>query len=114
MNLIPPALWDTLFVTLLIEGVILLLFRIRDRRIWILFILMNVTTNLTMNWLLEFLRPYLMWLTILEVIIFILEGLLYGKVSQSIRKGLLLSLVCNLASLVGGYLLNVLIFGGNL
>ncbi|MFA6628018.1 MAG: hypothetical protein WCQ80_00365 [Bacilli bacterium] len=105
-------LFYALFITLLLEGAILILFKIRTHSIWITFLLVNSITNLSMNILLKNLHPYLVWLLVLEVIIIGMEGIVYTWTMKSISKGFVISLVCNVTSLLGGYVINTLLLGG--
>ncbi|SDH85309.1 hypothetical protein [Desulfosporosinus hippei] len=103
------------FFTLVIEGVIFILFGFRDRKSWIVFLMMNLLTQGILNLALNGVSPlnsYLIFnLIFMEFWVFIAEiigVLVFIKEHGGFRR-VSYVLVANLASLVlGGYLITVL------
>ncbi|MCR5564528.1 MAG: hypothetical protein K6F59_01860, partial [Gammaproteobacteria bacterium] len=58
--------------------------------------------NLSMNIILQFVSNYYLWLYILEVCVFLVEGLVYLLITNDIKKAIIISLVCNMCSYLIG------------
>ncbi len=108
-----PTFALSLGLTLLLEGVVALLFRLRGREIlW--FFLVNLLTNpavVYLNLLFSTLFPDgtpFLWQIPLEIGVFALEGVLY-RVGASLRRSWLFSLVANALSYGLGLLLNFIL-----
>ena len=91
-------------LTVIIELIVLLLFRYPFSRHNVAeVVFLNILTNISLQ-LLIFLDSYLKMLIIWEVIIFVIEGLVYGfslrneDGKRHFRKGVLYALVANLLS----------------
>ena len=99
-------------VSLVFELTVLLFFKLKNPKFIILFIITNLITNLSMNLSLGVFSSYLLGLIILEVTIFIIESLIYNLMLKKIKLSLMILLLCNLTSLVGGLVINILTGGG--
>ncbi len=104
----------SLGLTLLLEGVIALVFKMRGRDA-LLFLLVNLLTNplvVYLNLLFCTLFPgasVFFWQIPLEIAVFAVEGLLYYKYSQSLRVPWLFAGLANLFSYGTGLILNYFI-----
>lgn len=95
-------------LTLIIEGTVFLLFDFRDKRSWMVFIIMNLVTQGALNIALNRggpIQSYLiLYLIVLELFVFIAEivgSLVFIKEQRGIRR-IMFVLVANLTSLVAG------------
>lgn len=103
----------TLLCTLLIEGILALLFRIDLRRNWKLLLLANVCTQLVLTTLLTLMMVYtgtlLVYLAFfpLELLILITEALCYRKWLMGIPPmwGMVYGITANIASAAAGFYL---------
>jgi hypothetical protein len=104
------------FLTLLIESLVFLLFRFREKRSWLVFLVVNLLTQGALNiWLNNggSLMPYylLFALVIGEVFVLGAEMIALPLLIEEHKKSriLIFAIVANLASLVaGGYIISVL------
>jgi hypothetical protein len=101
-----------LLLTIAIELVVVWLFGYRDKLFLLSLVLINVITNLSLNYLLLlnnvfFLINNLLLIIVLEAFVIVIEGLMLAYFTyQEKGRMLLLSLVMNLASaFIGFYLL---------
>ncbi len=96
-----------LTMTLVIEMIVFLFFRMKDYRMYIAFFIINIMINLSMNYLLLRLPvlPYDIGLYVLEIMILIIEMFVYYLIIRNLKKSFLISLSCNIASLIIGLLL---------
>lgn len=106
-----------LIITLIIEGIVFFLFGFREKRSWIIFILINLITqgalNIWINGLFPIQAYLLIGLIFLEILILIVESIVILSRLKEHKKArrLLFVLSANLLSLVvGGYILTVLPF----
>lgn len=99
-------------LTLLIELIILLLLRRKDWKILIVAVVTNIITNLSLNILLQYISPnlYYILLFIFEVVIVLIEALVYYCYSRNLKEAFKLSICCNLASYILGLLLTPFIY----
>lgn len=103
------------FFTLVIEGVIFLLFGFRDKKSWIAFLIMNLLTqgilNIALNGASPFASYLILNLILMEFLVFVAEimgVLVFIKEHKKFRR-VSYVLVANLASLIlGGYLITIL------
>ena len=103
-----------LALTLIIEALVLFLLKERRKRADILSIGMNVITNISLNLIGYFIYIEQLWLyaimiILLEVIIWILEGLGYYAGIKDKKKAILYTLACNGMSFFLGTILQVLL-----
>lgn len=102
-----------LLLTLIFEGLVFLLFRFKNKDFWILFFLVNVLTNLSINLILlssSFFLSYtalVILLYILEVSVIFIEYFFYTKKEGKSFRLFLSTFLANLLS----YSLGLLIFG---
>jgi len=96
-----------LLLTITIELFVLILFRIKSYKIYLILIAVNIVTNLSMNYVLKLLPPYPydLGLYSLEILVVIIEMFVYYSIIRNFKKTCLLSLACNSLSLVFGLLL---------
>jgi hypothetical protein len=103
-------------LTLIIEGVVFYLFGFRDRKSWIIFLIINFITqgalNIWINGLFPIETYWFFGLIALEILIVIVEGIVILSCIKEHRKNKLLFVIsANFLSLVvGGYILTVLPF----
>lgn len=91
-----------LLITILSEELVLLIMNVKDSRLYLSLLIINIITNLSMNIILQFVSNYYLWLYILEVCVFIIEGLVYLLITKDIKKAIIISLVCNVCSYLIG------------
>ena len=91
-----------LLITILSEELVLLIMNVKDSRLYLSLLIINIITNLSMNIILQFVSDYYLWLYILEVCVFIIEGLVYLLITKDIKKAIIISLVCNVCSYLIG------------
>lgn len=105
-------LLTAVILTVVIEIVVLYLLKIRDKRLRYS-IIINILTNLLLNSLLSFVGIswlYIVLLVIGEIIVFLIEWLLYNLIKKD-EKNWLYSLSANLCSfLLGGGLIYLFFF----
>lgn len=103
-------------LTLIIEGVVFYLFGFRERRSWLIFLIINLITQGALNIWINGLFPietYLFFgLIAIEILIVIVEAIVISSIIKEHRKSKLLFVIsANFLSLVaGGYILAVLPF----
>lgn len=100
-----------LFLTLLIEAVVLLALRERSLIFHCFLVALNIFTNLTANLFLRIIQPqgnaYIIFVACAETLILIVEACLICLFTRSIRKGVLYSVCCNTISyVVGAFILH--------
>lgn len=108
-------------LTLLLEGLIFLLFGYREKRSWLVFLLVNLVTQLGVNLVILFLSPaatlsWSIWMgfflyTPMEILVLVVEMIAFSKLLRERTKlrAVLYAVVANLFSwALGGYLLVVL------
>ncbi len=91
-----------LLITILSEELVLLIMKVKDSRLYLSLLIINIITNLSMNIILQFVSNYYLWLYILEGCVFIIEGLVHLLIMNDIKKAIIISLVCNLCSYLIG------------
>lgn len=101
----------TVIVSLSLELIVLLFLKKKNPLFISLFIITNIITNILMNNILLYFSNYTLGLIILELAVFIIEGLIYSIILKDIKKAFIISLLCNLSSLFGGILFNVILGG---
>ena len=100
------SLFLALALTLVVEMPFFLLLRGKDPFRFLLFVLLNVVTNLTMNLLYVFVFSYsVVFLSIAEVLVFLLEGFDLFLLTREGWLSFLISFLANASSLVLGLLL---------
>lgn len=98
-----PILFALLF-TLVIELAVLVLFKVKDIRIYLVMFTVNCITNISMNVGLHYL-PYqqdILYLSLAEIIVFIIEALILTKLLKNVKLGFFISFIANVLSLVLG------------
>jgi hypothetical protein len=106
-----------LLSTIIIECIIAFFLKVRTKKDFINIILVNILTNpllvsttLTIRYLIGFKAEKIATI-ILEILAFIIEGLVYKKVLEYKKiKGITLSLILNISSYTIGILINQLIW----
>lgn len=100
-----PLLLKYALVTVLVEEGCLIIQRPKSHITYILCLIMNVITNMTMNVVLQlFSENYYLYLIIFEMLVVVVEGLLYHIFEKDINKSFRISLICNIGSFVFGML----------
>ena len=112
----PLVMLKSLIITLIIELVIAFILYYRKKDL-INVLLVNILTNPLLNGIVILINYYfgLKWrnisLIILEIIVFLIEGMIYQKYLEKRKiNGYLLSLILNLSSFVIGLLINKIIY----
>ena len=104
----------SLLLTLVIELTIYALMDKFSYKSFVAMFITNVILNVAMNLILIFIntkQEYLMWLMIMEIIVFIIESLVFYFVSKKrLWFSLLAAFTANISSLAIGYLLNYIYF----
>lgn len=101
-----PFLLKALLITIIVEELCLLCQKEKNYKMYIGCFLINMITNVSMNLALQYLgNNYYLWLIIFEVIVVLVEMLGYFIINRNILKSLRISLICNVASVVLGFLL---------
>ncbi len=105
-----------IILTLIIEGFVFFLFGYRQKKSWVIFLIINLLTQGTLNFWLSGFTPFSSYgiffgLIFAEFWIFVVEmiALSFFITEQRTRKTILYVLIANLASLVvGGHLITIL------
>ena len=105
---------DALILTLIIELYILFILRFKDYKLYILSSLINIGTNLSLNYYLEntifkTLTIYVIVVIILEITVLFVETLLYMIYFKKFKKSFLISLLLNASSFLLGLLIYAII-----
>lgn len=105
---------DALILTLIIELSILIILRFKDYKLYILSSLINIGTNLSLNYYLEntifkTLTIYVIVVIILEITVLFVETLLYMIYFKKFKKSFLISLLLNASSFLLGLLIYAII-----
>lgn len=105
LNKLIPLLLKPLVITIISEELGLVVLRKKSYKHYLLCFVMNVFTNITMNILLQYLsNNYYLWLLVFEILVVVIEGLLYSILDKKIFVGIKTSLICNLISFIVGLL----------
>ena len=96
-----------LILTIVIELIVLLILRERNYKIYLLSIIINIITNVSLNIYVQFIdvRYYYLIITFLEILIVIIEAIGYTLIYKDYKKSLLIAFLCNIASYLLGLLL---------
>lgn len=101
-----PYLIKALLITIIVEELFLLIQKEKNYKIYLGCLIINIVTNVTMNIALQYLaNNYYLFLIILEVMVVLIEALGYFIINKNILKSLRLALVCNVVSLIIGFLI---------
>lgn len=100
-----PILIKALIITIIVEEICLLLQRQKSYKIYLLCFFMNIIINVSMNIILQLVDYYFLYLIIFEIVVFVIEGLCYAIFKKSVKKGLLISFICNVCSLFVGMII---------
>lgn len=101
-----------LIITSMIELTVLVFFKIKDYKIYLVMFITNCITNVSMNLSLELVsyEQDTLYLGFFEILVFIIEGIVLSYLLKNVRLGFLISFVANIASLVLGLILMPLIY----
>ena len=107
-----PNLIYALVSTLIIESFVLVILKYRNIKIFILEIIINTITNLSLNYFLltysfESYILYIISVIVLEILIVLIEGFFYAIFLKKIKKSLKLSLILNASSFLIGLLISL-------
>lgn len=98
-----PFLLKALLTTIVVEELCLVIQKQKSYKPYLLCLGMNIVTNLTMNVFLQYLSAhYHLCLLIFEILVVMIEGLLYRILEKNLLKSLRISFVCNLGSFLIG------------
>ena len=109
---ISDHMMKALYVTLIIELFVLLLINIKSIHIYVVAVLMNIFTNLSMNLLLIRVPSSLYHGALFgfEIVVILVETLIYFLLFRNIKKALYISLACNISSYIIGMILLPMIY----
>lgn len=94
-----------LVVTIITEELTLLVCKCKQISIYIVCLVMNIITNVSLNFLIQIIPNYYLGLILLELSVFVIESIVYFLFTKSFKKAILYSLLCNLVSLIiGGFI----------
>ncbi|MDE6661152.1 MAG: hypothetical protein K2J93_04975 [Anaeroplasmataceae bacterium] len=102
-----------LVLTLLIETIVLVILKERRIKVYVVSIIMNIITNITLNLIGYHLVIKSIWLydiivIVLEALIWFLEGIGYYLVLKNKRKAVFYTLTCNVNSFLLGTFLQMI------
>ena len=97
-----PILIIPLLTTIIVEEIVLLVFREKHIKMYVACLIVNVITNLSLNIILQFSSNYYLMLIILEITVVIIEGFVYYLIKKDWKMAIILALVCNIMSFVVG------------
>ncbi|HOH18276.1 MAG TPA: hypothetical protein PK087_03010 [Bacilli bacterium] len=115
MSEITPMIFETLLkalaLTLVCELVVLMLFRC-FKQLYLVAILINIFTNIGMNLLILWVNPihYHVFVIFMEIIVILIEFLIYYLFIKKGKQALLISLAANFTSYLVGLALMGLIY----
>lgn len=106
---------EALILTIIIELPLLRLFKEKNYHVYILALIMNIITNLSLNGFLKLIESsefiiYLIVVIILEIVVIFVETLGYMLIYKKFRKAFIVSFVLNSVSAVIGTLIYSFIF----
>ena len=97
-----PILIIPLLTTIIVEEIVLLVFREKQIKMYVACLIVNIITNLSLNIILQFSSNYYLMLVILEIAVVIIEGFVYYLIKKDWKMAIILALVCNIMSFVVG------------
>ena len=111
IRLIYEHLINALFLTVVLEIFSLLLQREKNKILYILVIIINIFTNLSMNIVLYYIpfKYYYYCLILFEILVIIIEAIILNFVLKDFKKAFRISLINNLISWLGSYLVYYII-----
>ena len=97
----------TLIVTIICELITLLILKENKLKVIISSIIMNIVTNTSLSILLQVINfnYYYLYLIMFEVIIVIIESIIYYLVIADVNKAFKISIICNIMSYILGQLM---------
>lgn len=101
---------SALILTLIIETLVLFLLKYRNYKIYIICLIINIITNLSLNYYLihtifQTVYIYIIVVILLEAFIWIVEGLVYMIYLKDFKKAIKVSIILNATSFFTGLLL---------
>lgn len=96
----------SLGLTLALEGLYGLLWRLKDRRDWLLLLIVNAVTNPIVVALYHLVSGHWLFVAVLEIAAVLAEWLIYRRWGKDTRPAFLFSLCANCFSFFAGLLLN--------
>ena len=97
-----PILIIPLLTTIIVEEIVLLVFREKQIKMYVACLIVNIVTNLSLNIILQLSSNYYLMLIILEITVVIIEGIVYYLIKKDWKMAIILALVCNIMSFVVG------------
>lgn len=96
-----------LIITIISELLILLVQKESNYKIYLLSIVINIITNVSLNIGIQFINPkhYYLIVGLLEVLIVFIEAILYDFIYNDLKKSLRISCLCNIMSFLMGFIL---------
>ena len=100
-------LLKALLLTIIVELAVLIILKQYKIKLLISIIFTNIITNISMNVLIQYLpnETYDLNVFLLEIVVFLIEMLVYYIVKKDFKKAFIYSLVCNLSSYIIGLFL---------
>ena len=92
-----------LILTIVSEELCLFIMKEKKVHIYIVCLVMNIFTNLSLNIILQFCNNYYLFLFVLEVVVYLFEFFIYLLVSKEMKKSFIYSIILNFISLLFGF-----------
>ena len=101
------SMLTALLMTLCLETLSMVLQRVKKVKLYLVLIITNIVTNLTMNYLLYYvsLVNYNKVLILFEIGVVFIEALVFNIVVKDYKKSLRISFINNIISWLGAYLI---------
>lgn len=105
-------LCKALLLTIVIELVVLLIIKVKDKKIFLASVIINVFTNISLNLIIQTIPGTYYHIAVigLEIIIVIVEYYLYFFLLRNAKQAIKIAILCNLASYLIGLLLMPFIY----
>ena len=105
-----PILLFSLIPTILIEWMVLLLLRERNRRVLVSSVIVNIMTNIPLNLFVIYVDDDLPILLLGEILVILVEALWYFLFLRNFSRAFIYSSLCNAISFLTGLLVQILLF----
>lgn len=98
---------SALFMTLCLEILSMILQRVKNIKLYLVLIIANIVTNLTMNYCLYYVSHlnYNKILLIFEISVVFIEAFVFNIIVKDYKKSLRISFINNIISWLGAYLI---------
>lgn len=102
-----------LLMTIIIESSFLYFLKEKDYKVYLIEVILNVVTNLSLNYFLfkhtfDNYLIYIIVVIILEILVFLIEAFIYFIYYKKMKRALLISFILNLSSFIIGLIISFL------